>query len=185
MKRLAAIMAGALITTVGGVYATFNYAQGDVEQADINAQKTLAAATTTTEKGQINLSDNFTVSIDDTNNDLVTDTTISGELKISFTPVAQGADADVRENGIPLKLTILIGGTNQYNNKALFALTNAYTTGGVVLNDGNKVKDEITVDLTNYIEWKQEFALSTLDEYNAFKTAFEATTITVTVTEAK
>ena len=189
MKRLAAIMAGALITTVGGVYATVNYAQGDVEQAEIGMQKNIAdAVADDTRKGTIKLSNNFTVSIDDPDHDLITDTTISGELTISFTPAAQGADAEVRENGIPLKMTIAIGGTNEYDNKALFELTESYTAGGVALkgaNGGDTVKDEITVNLTDYIKWNGEFALSTYAEYTAFRTAFEKTTITVTVSEAK
>lgn len=177
-------MAGALLTTVGGVYAQFTYAQGNVEQAEISMQKNLATAATNTEKGTINVAGNFLVSIDDTNNDLMTETTISGDLTISFTP-AQGADADVRDNGIPLKMTIAIGGTNAYAGQALFELTSAYTAGGVALNGGKKVKDAVSVKLTDYIEWKQEFTLSTLAEYETFKAAFEGTTITVTVSEAK
>lgn len=184
MKRLAAIMAGALLTTVGGVYAQFTYAQGNVEQAEISMQKNLATAATNTEKGTINVTGDFLVSIDDTNNDLMTETTISGDLTISFTP-AQGADAEVRDNGIPLKMTIVIDGTNKYANNALFALKTAYTEGGVLLNGGKKVKNAVSVKLTDYIEWKQEFTLSTFAEYEAFKAAFEGTTITVTVSEAK
>lgn len=180
-------MAGALLTTVGGVYAQFTYAQGNVNDQVINAQKKLAEAVGgETKKGTINVTGNFLVSIDDPNNDLRTDTTITDTLQVSFTPAAQGADADVRDHGIQLKMTIVIGGTNKYDNKALFALnTAAYTEGGVLLNGGNKVKDaEVSLNLTDYIEWKQEFTLSTMAEYNNFKTAFEGTTITVTVNEA-
>ena len=186
MKRLAAIMAGALLTTVGGVYAQFTYAQGDVTEQVISAQKKLAEAVgSETKKGTINVTGNFLVSIDDTDKNLITETTITDTLKVSFTPAAQGADADVRDHGIQLKMTIVIGGTNKYDNKALFALKTAYTESGVLLNGGNKVKDAVSVNLTDYIEWKQEFSLSTMAEYNAFKTAFEGTTITVTVNEAK
>ena len=185
MKRLAAIMAGALLTTVGGVYAQFTYAQGNVEQAEISMQKNLATAATNTEKGTINVTGDFLVSIDDTDKNLITETTITDTLKVSFTPAAQGADAEVRDNGIPLKMTIVIDGTNEYDNKALFALKTAYTEGGVLLNGGNRVKDAVSVKLTDYIEWKQEFTLSTLAEYNAFSAAFRDTTITVTVSEAK
>ena len=186
MKRLAAIMAGALLTTVGGVYAQFTYAQGNVDEQVISAQKNLAEAVGgETKKGTINVTGNFTVSIDDTDKNLITETTITDTLQVSFTPAAQGADADVRDHGIKLKMTIVIGGTNKYDNKALFALKTAYTEGGVLLNGGNKVKDAVSVNLTDYIEWKQEFTLSTMAEYNNFKTAFEGTTITVTVSEAK
>ena len=184
MKRLAAIMAGALLTTVGGVYAQFTYPQDNVDEQVISAQKTLQPAATDTKKGTINVTGDFTVSIVDDNNDFITETTILGNLTISFSP-AKGADAEVRDNGIPLKMTIVIGGTNEYADQALFELTSAYTASGVALNGGNKVKDEITVNLSNYISWKQEFTLSTFAEYEAFKAAFEGTTITVTVNEAK
>lgn len=184
MKRLAAIMAGALLTTVGGVYAQFTYAQGDVTEQVISAQKTLQPAATDTKKGTINVTGDFTVSIVDDNNDFITETTILGNLTISFSP-AKGADADVRDHGIKLKMTIVIGGTNKYDNKALFALKTAYTEGGVLLNGGEKVKDTVFVNLTDYIKWNDdEFTLSTLAEYNAFKEAFDNTTITVTVSEA-
>ena len=178
-------MAGALLTTVGGVYAQFTYAQGNVNEQVISAQKNLAEAVGgETKKGTINVTGNFTVSIDDTNGDLITETSITDTLKVSFTPAPQGADADVRDHGIKLKMTIVIGGTNKYDNKALFALKTAYTETGVLLDGGNKVKDAVSVNLTDYIEWKQEFTLSTMAEYNNFKTAFEGTTITVTVNEA-
>lgn len=179
-------MAGALLTTVGGVYAQFTYAQGDVTEQVISAQKKLAEAVGgETKKGTINVTGNFLVSIDDTNNDLKTETAITDSLKVTFTPAPQGADADVRDHGIKLKMTIVIGGTNEYANKDLFALKTAYTEGGVLLNGGNKVKDTaVSLKLTDYIEWKDEFTLSTFAEYEAFKTAFEGTTITVTVSEA-
>ena len=188
MKRLAAIMAGALLTTVGGVYAQFTYAQGNVDEQVISAQKNLAEAVGgETKKGTINVTGKYLVSIDDTDNNLTTETTITDTLKVTFTPAPQGADADVRDHGIQLKMTIVIGGTNEYANKALFALnTAAYTESGVLLNGGEKVKDtEVSLNLANYIEWKQEFTLSTMAEYEAFQTAFEGTTITVTVSEAK
>lgn len=187
MKRLAAIMAGALLTTVGGVYAQFTYAQGNVDEQVISAQKNLAEAVGgETKKGTINVTGNFLVSIDDTDKNLITETTITDTLKVTFTPAAQGADADVRDHGIKLKMTIVIGGTNKYNNNALFALKTAYTEGGVLLNGGEKVKDTaVSLNLTDYIEWKQEFPLSTFAEYEAFQDAFTATTITVKVSEAK
>lgn len=182
-------MAGALLTTVGGVYAQFTYAQGNVDEQVISAQKNLAEAVGgETKKGTINVTGKYLVSIDDTDNNLTTETTITDTLKVSFTPAAQGADADVRDHGIPLKMTIVIGGTNKYDNKALFALKTAYTEGGVLLNGGEKVKDtEVSLNLANYIEWQEQegFTLSTFAEYEAFKAAFEGTTITVTVSEAK
>lgn len=188
MKRLAAIMAGALLTTVGGVYAQFTYAQGNVDEQVISAQKNLAKAVGgETKKGTINVTGKYLVSIDDTDNNLTTETTITDTLKVTFTPAPQGADADVRDHGIKLKMTIVIGGTNKYDNKALFALKTAYTEG-VLLNGGEKVKDtEVSLNLANYIEWQEQegFTLSTFAEYEAFKAAFEGTTITVTVSEAK
>ena len=188
MKRLGAIIAIALVLTIGGVYATFNYAQGLTGDQTATLTKTLGDAETTNAKGTISVNtEDFSIVVDDTNGDLQTETTASGSIKVKF-EASQGADAAVRDNGIKLKLVITIEGTNKYGNKDIFTLTDAYTTacngkGYIVLNDGNEVSGEITVDISGYIAAANNFDLPTLDDYNAFSTAFDATHIKVTVSE--
>lgn len=183
MKRIGIVIILAIVLTIGGVYATFSYAQGDAAQQTASISTNIAGKVVETEKGNIILTNTFAITVDDTTNSLKTSSTTSGDTKVSFNP-ATGADADVQENGIKLKLTITISGTNAYNGTAIFVLKSAYTAGGVALNGGNKVKDEITVNLADYIE-VSEISLPTAAEYDAYKEAFDTIKITITVSEAK
>ncbi len=182
MKRIGIVIILAIVLTIGGVYATFSYAQGDAAPQNATITTDIAGKVVETAKGTINLTNTFAITVDDTSNELKTSYTTNGDTKVSFTP-ATGADADVQTNGIKLKLTITISGTNAYKETPIFVLKAAYTEGGVVLNGGNKVKDEITVNLADYIE-VSEISLPTAAEYDAYKTAFDATAITITVSEA-
>lgn len=180
MKRIRAIIVVALVLVVGGVYATFNYAQEDAIPQTDTLDKNLAAATTNTPKGTINITNTFTITVDDIDdaNALTTAMVTSGDMKVSFSP-ATGADADVRDNGIPLTLTVTITGTNSYNSQAIFTTTAAT---GVALNGGNKVKDEITVNPADYIA-VTAISLPTYSEYEAYKAVYETIVITFTVSE--
>lgn len=182
MKKLGLIIALALIVTIGGVYATFNYAQGNADTATQEVGMVIAGKAGDTKKGTISITSTFEINVDDTTGTLKTGYTTTGETKVKFT-AATGADADVRDNGIKLKLTITISGTNSYNGTAIFAFKTAYTDGGVLLNGGEKVKGEISVNLADYLT-VNEISLPTASEYDAYKTAFDATEISFTVSEA-
>lgn len=181
MKKLGAIITIALALTIGGVYATFNYAQNGVTAADTAVGHTIEAKVTDTAKGTIVIDSDFAIQVkNDGSYKTVMEST--GGTTVKFTS-ATGADADVRDNGIKLLLTITITG-NKYGAEdvAIFSLKESYTEGGVVLNNGGKVKGEITVNLANYLALT-EITLSTAAEYDAYKSAFEGTVITVTVSE--
>lgn len=182
MKKLGIIIMIALALTVGGVYATFVYAQNDVASVDGTLTSELGAKALDTAKGTIKITTDFKVLIDDLDSNLTTKYTTSGSTKITFTP-AQGADQDVVDNGIKLKLTIAFGGTNAYEGTPIFKTKDAYTADGVLLNGGNKVLGDITVDLADYIDVSL-ISLPTSAKYDAFKTAFDATTLSVIVSEA-
>lgn len=184
MKKLGIIIMIALALTVGGVYATFNYAQKDVDAKNAELSLAIAGKNTETAKGTIGVdTTGFMLRVDDVTGTLKTGYTAMGATKVTFTP-AKGADDDVVTNGIKLKLVITINGTNKYNGTPIYKTKAAYTNGGVVLNGGNKVLGEISVNLADYLE-VSEISLPTVAEYDAFVAVFEATTITVTVSEAK
>ncbi|MGN1061627.1 MAG: hypothetical protein ACI4RO_00725 [Candidatus Scatosoma sp.] len=180
MKKLGAIIVSALVFIVGGVYATFNYAQTQATSQEATLTKNLEAAVTETPKGTINVVSDFTVTVDDVadENVLTTAMVASGTTTVSFTP-ATGADADVRDNGIPLTLTVTVSGTNTYKGSDIFTTT---ASAGVALNGGNKVKDAITVNLADYI-FVTAISLPTKAEYDAYKAAFDTVTIKITVSE--
>lgn len=176
LKRIAPLLFLALFLTVGGVYATFNYAQGTVQNAGSALSKEIAQKVVDTPKGEIIVNSTFKITIDDTTKTLKTAAVYEGEFKVKFTP-STGADATVRDNGIPLKMTITATG-NQYDGKAIFGIP----AGEVKLNGANPVLGEITVPMQNRIT-VTEISLPTVADYDAYKAALDATTITITISE--
>lgn len=182
MKKIGLILSLCLVMVVGGVYATFNYAQGGVQNQNGDVTVSIDGAVTTTEKGTITVSGNPIIELDDTDNDLVVDMTISESLSVSFT-ANSGADASVAENGIELKLVLSIDGTNLYNQTEIFKLKDAYTEGGVSL---GIVKDGTTINLSDYVEINT-ISLPTYADYTEFAAIVNgsnAPKITYTITEA-
>lgn len=189
MKRLGAIIAIALVLTIGGVYATFNYANGGVVSLENETiSKELIGMTIDTPKGTIKIkSNNFKITVDDFNNNLHTTGKLEGTTTINFTPAPLAA-ADVRANGIKLKLTITVTtetgkeyvdeGTT-YN---LFNITGG-ASSGVILNDDAEINGDFEIDFTKYIT-VTDIYLSTPTKYTAYSKAFNATTITFTISEA-
>lgn len=194
MKKLGLIILMALVLTVGGVYATFNYAQADVQQtATLN--KSLKPADTNTPKGEIKIDvEGFLLTIDDTTKTRTTGLVAQGTVKVTFTP-AKGADALVADEGVNLKLEISFTNNIYSRNgvdyevfKTKKDLYNATT--GIVLGKGTKNESgtfEYTVDLSPYFT-VSEIPLPTLTDYNTFKTFFENpenAKVTITVSEVK
>ena len=191
MKKLGFVIMMALVLTVGGVYATFDYAQNDVKPVNATLTKTIAGADTETAKGTITIDvETFQLKIDDTTKTLKTGLTTQGSVKVTFTP-AKGADASVADEGIELKLEIAFA-NNTYRQNGIdydvFKTTSAYDTG-VSLGKGTKNNVtgafEYTVALGHYLA-VNEIPLPTLADYNAFAQWFtnsENAKITITVSE--
>ena len=178
MKRLGAI--------IGGVYATFNYAQGGVDSLENETiSKELAGKTINTAKGEIKIkSNNFKITVDDLDGNLHTKGRFENKTMINFTP-ASLADADVRANGIKLKLTITVTGNEYVDGETykLFNISEAALTTGVTLNGNDPIRGDFEIDFADYIT-VTDIYLSTPEKYDAYKTAFNATTITFTISEA-
>lgn len=186
MKRLGAIIAIALVLTIGGVYATFNYAQGGaVSLENETISKELEGMTTTNAKGTITIKSNsFKITIDDLGGDLHTKGKFEGKTTINFKP-ATLADADVRTNGIKLKLTIAITGNEYDDGGTTYKLFNisADALAGVTLNGGAKIINDFEINFADYIT-VTDIYLSTPEKYTAYSEAFNGTTITFTISEA-
>lgn len=187
MKRLGAIIAIALVLTIGGVYATFEYANGGaVSSENETISKELIGMTDTTAKGTITIkSNNFKITVDDFNHNLHTAGHFEGTTKINFTPATLAA-ADVRDNGIKLKLTINVNGSNEYvDGETTYKLFNISeeALNGVTLNGGAKINGDFEINFADYIT-VTEIYLSTPEKYEAYSEAFNGTTITFTISEA-
>lgn len=193
MKRLGLIIAMALVLTVGGVYATFNYAQDNVDPVNATLTKAIAGTNTETAKGTIAIdASGFTIRVDDKgvlengegNGTLVTGYRNQGTVKVTFTP-AKGADETVTNEGVTLKLTISFS-NNRYNGKDIFQTTGEYPATGVPLGKGTK--NDVTgvfeydVELGKYLA-VNEISLPTMSDYESFSIAYGNAQITITVSE--
>lgn len=63
MKKLGTIICIALMLTVGGVYATFNYAQTTAGSVEETVGHTIEGAVTNTAKGTIGLVSNYAIEV--------------------------------------------------------------------------------------------------------------------------
>ena len=107
MKKITAIIMSALILTIGGVYATWTYAQGSVAQSNeyIKGQIKMAEVVTDNAAGTISIDlSQVSVIIDDEGDDHIADLKVSGTVRITFTPNKGSSDT----NGIPLRYKVSI-----------------------------------------------------------------------------
>ena len=98
---LAAFLATAV--TIGGVYATWTFAEGNTANATTTVNVAMTGVNATTEKGTLSVmvmgSNGFTVAIDDANSDHYPDIKKTGVITVTFTPSASASD-EVKTNGI-------------------------------------------------------------------------------------
>ena len=116
MRKLSILIALILCVTIGGVYATWNYAQGNVASTTKYASMIITDKVVDTAKGTITVdTSNLIVTIDDSNNDFKGEMALSGYVTVTFTPNT-GADEDVSSHGIPLQYSL--GTTTNYTFRA-------------------------------------------------------------------
>lgn len=188
MKKISTIIAMATIMTVGGVYATFNYAQNPTQAATGEISPIISGAVTESSKGEIKINSTFEVIIDDLgvigggSNSYYTGMKTEGTFKVSFTPNV-GADADVRDNGIKLNMKLSFTG-NKYDEKDIFVTNGLDSNNTVSLNEGNKILGEYEIKLTDYFGANEEIKLSTHAEYKAYENQLKNTKIIIEISEA-
>lgn len=203
-KRLFSFLAAiALVVSIGGVYASWTYAQGTVGDTQANTKLALTAVSTSSDKGTIALSNNqFTIQIDqiasgDEGYGTVDPHTavmrVTGAMTVTFTP-SDNAEKSVKEDGVVLALTI----TESYGNYTdsvnssetdLDIITlkpSDIGTGVYLLNNGQPVNGTYTLDndtLNSYLVLAA-LKLESKAEYDDFNTNFlTGKTITFTISE--
>ena len=200
MKKLSLIVVLILCITIGGVYATWNYARYTVDSKQASATAVITG-THSSAKGVISLAtDVKRVIVDDTNNDFTAEvffgqvdansqivedvTDADGEITITFTANA-GADESVLQSGIPLLVSVTANKLGTYLGADVFEIkTQSYT---IQTSDFVKASDAsiftTTINLKDFIGLKNEVVLDTYAEYQAFEAAITGITFTVTVSE--
>lgn len=191
MRRISILILTAMLLTISGVYATWNYAQGNVATQDTFLLPSMTDKVIETAKGTISIDKtNATIIIDDATNDHVAEVTYGGEIVITFTP-AVGADPDVILEGIDLCYSVTTTPDWKYpetgDSHQIFTVTN---TSSVVLEKENFTKNEngsfsimvATSDIGQMLSF-YEFTLSNVASYDAFRTVLNRGNIKVTVQE--
>ena len=188
MKKFSLLVAIALLITVGGVYATWNYAQGEVGNSASNLVPKLAGYATTTSKGSIAIdTTGLTIMIDDTNADHIAELSMTGKITVTFTH-APGADSSVVSNGIPMQyhLDILYNDgqsaeTWKYAGQSIMTVNTAVQT----VNSGNPISsfDIEAAELMNLIQLGGTFKLDELSDYTSFNAVLGRAQIQISVSE--
>ena len=182
MKKISILIALAMVLTIGGVYATWNYAQGDIEGVDITPAVTLTDKVVDTPMGTIAVDmSGLDIAIDDTNNDYDAELVVDGAINITFT-ANDLAPADVKANGIVLQYEVTVTTPWEFGGTQIFTAK----TGATQLNNGNATfSATITAtDLMNAITLG-DISLPTVADYDAFALALAEGEITITVSEVQ
>lgn len=137
--KLAVVTALATIVTVGGVYATWTFSEGDVINADTTINVAMTGASNQTEKGTLSVKvmgeNGFTLAVDDANNDHYADILKTGVITVTFTP-SSTASEEVKTTGIDVQLVLSYAPyTNgpatledwTYNGAQIFTISNDST----------------------------------------------------------
>lgn len=170
-KKLVTLAATALTLTIGGVYATWQYATGAVDDVTATNTVTIEAVGDATPKGEIKVESNtLTLSLDQTGTtDYTAKLVSSGEIVISYTPdTAHGSEADT----IDLLCTISYSESTHsftYDGAGVTALFTVNTATLEQTNVGGATQWTITAaDFVSCITLSN-VELSTLTKYNEFK----------------
>ncbi len=202
MRKLSTIIALALVITIGGVYAAWNYSVGTVSVATKDVTVELALKVEKTDaKGAIETSvnPNFIFKIDDKSevlkndgndqtNPTVEDEYVavidaSGEWVFKFVP-GEDAPLDVAD-GIDLKITITVKDSGTYNGLTILAPADDNVieiAAADSLNDYTLTAGAIMEKLV-FLEG-ETVKLGTPAEYDAFNLALTGCKVEIVISEA-
>lgn len=192
MKKLSLIVAIALIISVGGVYATWNYAETKMDNVEHNFKNLgITDVNTNIKTGSVAVTDTLILKIDDNNATLtpawdadVTDSN-GGNITMVFTP-NQGASTT------QFRYTVTLA-NNTYESQPIFTtdtITAAHTTAEEILSDtftftAGQASATATItlsDITDVLSVKA-IQLPTITDYNNYRTALNGVQLVLTIEE--
>lgn len=187
MKKLSLLVALILLVTVGGVYATWNYAQGDVTAMQGFVLPKMESVVTTGAKGSFTVdTSGMTIKVDDLDTDSVVHKpvlVIDGKITITFNP-AVGADETVTTTGVPMKAVITCTDNWKYEDTQIITVdtanqANEFATTGAALTF------DITADQLKDIVSIANFTLPTYSDFQDFQTILNRGNIKISVSEVE
>lgn len=202
MKKLSLLVALILCVTIGGVYATWLYAEAPMDTAAHEFKNLgITDVDTNAKSGKIAVTDTLILKIDDNegNHKPAWDTDVTaangGNLQIVFTPNSGAGDTT-------LNYTITVA-KNSYTDddstaKPIFVtkdgttVTAAHAEAKTIMSgsfsfdagEPQAVKTITFADVIAVLDVNNTIELTDLEEYEAYKTALEGVELTLTVSEA-
>ena len=209
MKKISILIALALIVTIGGVYATWNYEnENSVAESHIHMGLNMAGYSAgLNAKGSIEMFYNgMSILVDDEDNNKQPEIKLTGEMIFIFTPYNNAAQT-IKDNGIPMQFVLGQSGTMQFvpdggtenvnifkfvnNDPAQLTPTKITAGNATTLYPGHDLSAHIdgfavriqASDVTAKIQFGGTFTLSTLTLYHDFQKAMGGGQIGLTVSE--
>ena len=200
--KLAAVALLATAVTIGGVYATWTFAEGNTSAANTTVNVAMTGVNATTEKGTLSVmvmgTNGFTVAVDDANNDHFPDIKKTGVITVTFTPSASASD-DVKAYGIDVDCVVsyapYTGGVATleewtYADKQIFSISSTseapiHLDKGAALKDGGVFTWTINADDVGIAlgENFDDVKIDTLEKYNALNDILAKGHFVITVNE--
>ena len=197
--KIALLAALSTAVTVGGVYATWTFAEKDSAAASTSVNVAMTGVNSETEKGTLSVmvmgSNGFSLAVDDANNDHYAEAKKSGVVTVTFTPSASASET-VKTTGVDVKCIIsydpYAGGPAsleewKYDSKQIFDIENDASdpiilSKSAATNNGGVFTWEIAaadigIDLAN------DFYIDTLAKYNEMNAELAKGRFVLTVSE--
>lgn len=202
--KIALATALATIVTVGGVYATWTFAEGSTSAASTTVNVAMTGVNASTEKGTLSVmvmgGNGFTLAVDDANGDHKPEIKKTGVVTVTFKP-SSSASNNIQSSGIDVKCVIsyaaYTGGPSsfadwKYDGTRIFDIEND-DSNPILLNKSAAVYDsstgvftwtidaaDIGIDLTQTM---QGLDIDTLEKYNALNDELSKGHFVMTVNE--
>ena len=199
--KLAIVAALATVVTVGGVYATWTFAEGNATGANTSVNVAMTGVNSSTERGTLSVmvmgANGFTLAVDDSNNDHYAEVKKEGVVTVTFTPSASASE-DVKTNGIDVQCVISYAPYEngpatladwKYDDKQIFDIQND-ESDPILLNKGASTYNNQTNTFTWTIDAEDvgidlatNFFIDTLAKYNAMNVELAKGHFVLTVSE--
>lgn len=185
MKKLSLLIALALIVTISGVYAAWNYAQGSTASVEITREINMAQVNTDSNKGSISATPSDVSFLVDDGGSYHTVLKGTGKFDITFTP-STGADATTISNGIKMVATVTVRSTNNLKYEGVTPITAKTENNANVIDitpSGASKTAELTVDQILGAVELCDVVLDTKAKNDAFHSVLNDYTIVITISE--
>ena len=179
MKKYGLLLTLILCVVVGGVYATWTYAQETTVPEVANVNVELAKSVSNNPKGTLQIGKNTLKIVVDDAGGYNAGVTVEGELKFTFI-AATGADT-ATASGIALKYALAGPVDCKYSNEDVFTVT----TGEQLYDSGNvTLSGTITAaNIQALIDINGTITLDTAEKYTSFAQAIGNPVFTLTISE--